>query len=260
MFLSRIHSQTQYYLDLFYVLVQKEFKVRYSASFLGYLWSVFSPLAQGTVFFVAFSIFMRFPQENYLLFLLSALYPWQWVSNSLLHSPKIFASCPELVKKVFFPRYFMPMACCFQDMLHMCLSIPIFIIFSLLHGVVPSWTLLLYLPVVLAVSYITIASLNVIFACCNVYVRDLENLLPVLLQMLFFLTPIIYPLSIIPEKYHLLLFANPFFAMITLWRSVLLEQVFLWDMFFVASLYAGVFFCFARYTYNKLSWKLAELL
>ncbi len=255
-----LNAKAQYYFDLFYVLIQKEFKVRYSGSFFGYIWSIVNPLVQGLVFFVAFGIFMRFPHENYLLLLLSALYPWQWVSNSLSHAPKIYLSCPALVKKVYFPRYMAPLACCFQDMIHLCLSIPVFLVFALFHGITLSWILLAQVPVLLVISYVTIASCSVILACCNAYVRDLENVLPSLLQILFFLTPVIYPLSIVPENIRFLLYANPFFAMISLWRSVLLEQVFLWDMFFMASVIAGAFFCFARYTYNKLSWKLAELL
>ena len=254
------NTSLRYYYELFWVLVQKEFKIRYKASILGYFWSVFSPLAQGCIFFVAFGIFMRFPQENYLLFLLSALYPWQWISNALSHAPKIFLISPALVKKIAFPRFLMPAACAFQYMIHFLCSLPVFFLFSFLYGIFPTPICLLYIVIMLVVSYVMVASLGVIFSCINIYVRDMENIIPMLLQMLFFLTPVIYPLEVIPENFRLLLHANPFFALVSSWRSILLHHAMPWGMALEAAGIAGVAAWGARRLYARLSWKLAELL
>lgn len=250
----------RYYFDLYYVLAQKEFKVKYKASIIGYFWSVISPLIQGLVFFLAFGIFMRFPQKNYLLFLLSALYPWQWISNSLSHAPKVFLSNPALVKKIYFPRFFMPTTNVFQEMIHLLFALPVYFLFVLLYGLPLSPALIVYIPLMLLVTYITVASLSVVFAYVNVYVRDLENIIPLGLQMLFFLTPVIYPVTAVPEKIRLILYCNPFFSLIMTWRSVLLEGIMPWDSLGIALLVALISFVFGAYTHKHLSWKLAELL
>ena len=249
-----------YYFDLFFVLTHKEFVVQYKASIAGYLWSVLSPLVQGLVFFLAFGIFMRFPQENYLLFLLAALYPWQWVSNSLGHAPKVFLAAPALVKKVPFPHFFIPLTNCFQHMLHLLLALPVYLFFLVVYGIMPTLLLLVHVPLLILVSYATIAPLGVMFACLNAYVRDLENILPLILQMLFFLTPIIYPLDVVPDRIRFLLYCNPFFPIITTWRSALLNQTLPWDLFGASCLVALAACALGAYTYSKLSWKLAELL
>ena len=250
----------RYYFDLYYILTQKEFKVKYKASIIGYFWSVISPLMQGLVFFLAFGIFMRFPQENYLLFLLSALYPWQWISNSLSHAPKIFLSNPALVKKIYFPRFFMPTTSVFLDMIHLLFALPVYFLFVLLYGLPLSPALILYIPLMLLITYVTVASLSVVFACVNVYVRDLENIMPLVLQMLFFLTPVIYSVDVVPEKIRLVLYCNPFFALISSWRSVLLEGVMPWDLWSIALAISLASLALGAYTYKHLSWKLAELL
>ena len=250
----------RHYVELFWVLAHKEFRIRYKASILGYFWSVFSPLAQGCIFWLAFGVFMRFPQENYLLFLLSALYPWQWISNSLSHAPKTFLASPALVKKIAFPRFLMPAACAFQDMIHFLCSLPVFFLFSLFYGIVPTLSSIFFILILLGISYLLVASLCIIFSCINIYVRDLENVIPVLLQMLFFMTPVIYPLDIIPENYRLLLHVNPFFALISSWRSVLLHHVMPWDLALQAAVIAVLAALAARWVYERLAWKLAELL
>ncbi|MCL1889271.1 MAG: ABC transporter permease [Desulfovibrionaceae bacterium] len=254
------HKNILYYFDLFFVLTKKEFVVQYKASIIGYLWSVLSPLAQGLVFFLAFGIFMRFSQENYLLFLLSALYPWQWVSNSMGHAPKIFLAAPSLVKKVYFPRFFIPLTNCFQHMLHCLLALPAYMFFLLLYGIMPTPKLLIYVPLLILVSYAIIAPLGLALACLNVYVRDLENIMPLILQLLFFLTPIVYPLDVVPERIRFLLYCNPFFPVIAAWRSVLLNQAMPWDLFGASCMVALAACVIGAYIYKKLSWKLAELL
>jgi len=80
----------QHYIDLLIVLTQKEMKVRYKSSFLGYIWSIANPLAFAFVFFIAFKVVMKIKMENYTLFLITGLFPWQWFSNSVSLSPTIF--------------------------------------------------------------------------------------------------------------------------------------------------------------------------
>src|SRR4030043_1394579 len=119
----RQHS-IEYYKDLVLALTQKELKVKYRRSFLGYLWSVANPLALALVFFIAFKVVMRIQIENYTLFLISGLFPWQWFSNSVSSSAMAFVSNASLIKKVNFRSESLVVATVLNDMLHFILSVP----------------------------------------------------------------------------------------------------------------------------------------
>jgi len=125
----------QYYKDLIVALTQKELKVKYKRSFLGYLWSIANPLALALVFYVAFKVVMRIPIENYTLFLISGLFPWQWFSNSVSSSAMVFVGNASLIKKVNFPRESLVIATVLNDMLHFILSIPVIVIFLFFYQV-----------------------------------------------------------------------------------------------------------------------------
>ena len=102
-------SRWGWYRDLISVLLHKELEVRYKSSILGYLWSIMNPLAQAAVFYLVFSVYMRFAVAHYLVALLAALFAWQWFTNSVLQGPHTFLANPTLVKKVSSPRYIIPL-------------------------------------------------------------------------------------------------------------------------------------------------------
>src|SRR5512137_280342 len=97
--------EREYLKDLLVVLTQKEVKLRYKNSWLGYLWSVANPLAFAALYFVAFSVYMRVDIPRYPLFLIAGLFPWQWIANSAGASPNLFLTNTSLIKKVRFPRH-----------------------------------------------------------------------------------------------------------------------------------------------------------
>ena len=132
-----MNRKFQYYIDLILVLTQKELKVRYKSSILGYLWSVAHPLAFAVVFYVAFKVIVKIPVENYALFLICGLFPWQWFANSVNAAPMIFLGNAPLIKKVNFPRNLIPFTLVLQDMVHFVLAIPVIILFLFFAGKIP---------------------------------------------------------------------------------------------------------------------------
>jgi len=133
-------KEFQHYIDLMIVLTQKELKVKYKSSFLGYLWSIAHPLAFALVFLVAFKIIMRIEIEDYALFLIAGLFPWQWFSNSVNASPLVFLGNASIIKKVNFPRNLMPFTQVFQDMIHFILAIPVIVLFLFIYRKSPSFS------------------------------------------------------------------------------------------------------------------------
>ena len=250
----------QHYIDLIIVLTQKEFKVKYKNSFFGYLWSIGHPLAFALVFWIAFKIVMRIEVEDYALFLIAGLFPWQWFSNSTNAAPMVFLGNASIIKKVNFPRNLMPFTQVFQDMIHFILAIPVIVLFLFLYGKSPSLSWFYGIPVLLTIQFIMTYGLSLLFSSTNLFFRDLERLAVIFTTLLFYFTPIIYPEKMIPGKYQHLINLNPLSPLMVNWRNLFLSGT-LDSSFLVLSMeYAALTFAMGYLVYRKLSWKFAEVL
>lgn len=248
------------YRDLIFVLTDKEIKIRYKNSFLGYFWSLANPLAFSFVFFIAFKVVMRIEMENYTLFLISGLFPWQWFSNSINISPLIFLSNASIIKKVNFPRNILPLATVLQDMFHFILSIPVIVIFLFIYHKSPSLSWLYGIPLLLIIQLLLIYGLSLMISSLNLFFRDLEKLVALLITFVFYFTPIIYPVKLIPQGYRYLINLNPLAPLMISWRNLFLDGTFEPIYLSVSSIFAIVSFIIGYSVYRKLSWKFAEVL
>lgn len=166
---ATMNRRLQYYIDLLLVLTQKDLKVRYKSSILGYLWSVGHPLAFALVFFVAFKVVVKIPIEDYALFLITGLFPWQWFANSVNASPMILLGNASIIKKVNFPRYFIILTQVIQDMIHFLLAIPVIIIFLFLYHKTPHISWLYGIPLLLTAQFFIIYGICLIIASTNLF-------------------------------------------------------------------------------------------
>ena len=244
--------------DLIYILTVKEIKTRYKNNVLGYLWSLANPLAYAIIFYFAFGIIFRFKMENYALFLICGLFPWQWLSNSSVTSANVFLSNVNLIKKAIFPRYIVPIASCLQEGFHFLMTIPVLLIFMIAFEVKINSILLLGIPLLLIIQFIMVVGLSLIIGTLNVFFRDINYIVQVSFQMLFYLTPILYPISKIPEEYAGYMLLNPFMPIISCWRSLFMEGYLDAEYVFLALLYATVLLVLGIVIYRRLSWKFAE--
>ena len=128
-----MNRKIQHFIDIILVITQKEIKVRYKSSFFGYIWSIGHPLAFAFVFFIAFKIIMKVQMEDYPLFLITGMFPWQWFSNSVNSSPMIFIANSSIIKKINFPKNIIPFTTVLNDMIHFVLSIPVIIFFMFVY-------------------------------------------------------------------------------------------------------------------------------
>lgn len=250
----------QRYLDLVMVLTQKELKVRYKSSVFGYLWSVGHPLAFAVVFWIAFKVVMRFQMENYTLFLITGLFAWQWFANSVNVSSVTFLGNTSIIKKVNFPKYLLVASSVLQDMLHFLFSIPVVLLFLIAYSKSPTWAWLYGIPLLLLIQYILICGISLAVATLNLFFRDLERIVGILIMLLFYFTPIIYPETMVPEQYRFALDLNFMAPFIIAWRAILQDGVFVWRAFGMGAAYAVVIFCAGFWIYRKFSWKFAEVL
>lgn len=253
-------SRWGWYRDLISVLLHKELEVRYKSSILGYLWSIMNPLAQAAVFYLVFSVYMRFAVAHYLVALLAALFAWQWFTNSVLQGPHTFLANPTLVKKVSSPRYIIPLVTVLQDMVHFLISLPVFLVFKLTDGLLPAVNWIWGIPSLTLITFITIYGICLLLGTLNLFLRDIGNLVGILVNILFFSCPIMYVLDVVPKEYLIYFKINPIAPLFISWRALLLNNTF-GDEFLLLSIgYAAIFLVMGIWVYKKLEYKFAEVM
>ncbi|MCX7910904.1 MAG: ABC transporter permease [Endomicrobia bacterium] len=249
----------QYLVDLITELAKKELKVRYKNSFLGYLWSILSPLTSAVVFFVAFKIVIKLKIENYVLFLISGLFCWQWFTNSLLGSANLFLNNANLIKKVSFPRDTLVYSMVINDMVHFILSFPVIFLFMGLYRQNFSYYLFL-LPIAIILQFFFVSGMSLIISSINLFFRDLERLVVVFTNLLFYATPIIYSEEMVPLKYKIILSLNPMANFVILYRDLLLSNRVQINILMLCFIYSIGFFYLGYNIYKNLQWKFAEII
>jgi lipopolysaccharide transport system permease protein len=210
-----------YYRDLILVLLAKDFKVRYKGTFMGYAWSVLQPLVMSLIFASIFSLVMRVQVEAYAYYLIAGLFPWQWIANTTGASNHYFLGNRTLIKKVQFDRSALVLSAVLNEAVHFLCSMPVILGFMIYYGKSPEIEWLWMLPLLLVVHSAMMFGLGLTIATCNLFFRDLERLVGLLTQLLFYLTPIIYTLDSLPSEYRWLTFANPFAGIVLCWQGLL---------------------------------------
>jgi ABC-type polysaccharide/polyol phosphate export permease len=214
---------------LIWTLVLRELRARYRGSFLGFLWSFLNPLLLMLVYVLVFSVYLRVPMHGYAVFLFSGLLPWLWFSSSLGHASGAIVGSGALVKRILFPAEVLPLVSVLANMANMLLSLPLLFAFLLLFGIHPGATLL-FLPVLLALQLCLTAGLALALASLNVHLRDVEQILANALLLLFFICPILYPVSTVPATLSLgglvtlplrpLYFLNPVAGLVQSYQNI----------------------------------------
>lgn len=258
--MQNLGFKIRHYIDLITVLTQKEMKVRYKSSFLGYIWSIANPLAFAFVFFIAFKVVMRIGVENYTLFLITGLFPWQWFSNSISMSPMIFLGNSSIIKKVNFPRNIIPAAIVLQDTIHFVLSLPAIIFFMLIYRQFPSLSWLYGIPILLFIQFMMVYGISLMISSINLFFRDIERLVIIFTTFIFYFTPIIYPDSMIPERYRHLMNLNPIAPLMINWRNLFLSGALNPEAVILSIIYSIIAFILGYQVYKRLSSKFAEVL
>lgn len=196
------------YRALVQVLVARELKARYRGTALGFLWSFINPLVLMLIYILIFSVYMRIDMENYPIFLLCGILPWSWLSSGLTEATHSIITNGGLIKKVYLPSEIFPLIYVCSNLVHYLLSIPILLVFLLFSEVKLSATSLLF-PVLLCIQFAFTYGLALIVSSLAVQFRDILYVVPNLLMVWFFLTPVFYPLTVVPESYRLLVDINP---------------------------------------------------
>ena len=202
-------------------LVRKDLRGRYQASVLGFLWTFIVPLCQLLVYTLVFSVIIRSSVEKFYLYLFVALIPWNFFSACLTGGASCVLQQQSLVNKIYFPREVVPIAYVTGAFVNMLYCEIVVILVALFSGVAFSPLGLLCLPLVMAVEYILALGITLIISALDVYFRDLEHILGIVSMAWMFLTPIMYDMSIIPDRLRPVFMLNPMTSIVMAYRDIL---------------------------------------
>jgi ABC-2 type transport system permease protein len=202
-------------------LVKKDLKGRYKGSVLGFLWTFINPLLQLAVYTFVFQIILKNPMENYYMHLFVALVPWIFFSSALTTGSRAILGQANLVKKIYFPREVMPISYATSSFINMLLSFIIIFVVIIISPMKLHLIPVLFLPLVMVIQYILVVGVTLITSSLTVYLRDLEHIMGVLNMAWMYISPVVYPISYIPEKYQQIYLVNPMAPIIVAYRDIL---------------------------------------
>jgi lipopolysaccharide transport system permease protein len=209
------------YRDLLWMWTLREIRVRYKQSVVGGLWAILQPLALMIVFTVVFSLLVKVPTDGipYPIFSYAGLLPWMFFSTSVGFAVPSLVNNMDLVTKIYFPREILPMAAVGAALLDFAIASIIFAGLMLVYRVALSWTIL-WVPLLLGIQIALTLGLVLLMSAVNVFYRDVRFVIPLLLQIWMYATPIIYPVTLVPPRFRGLYALNPMVGLIDGYRRV----------------------------------------
>jgi len=211
------------YRELIYFLTWRDLKVRYKQTLLGFTWVVLQPVINMVVFTVLFGQLLNVPTDGvpYPIFSFAALLPWLYFAGSLTRSSTTLVGSSNLISKVFFPRMVIPIAGVLSGVVDFLVSLIVLVGMMLFYKIIPTWNLLL-LPVFLLLAMLTALGFGLWLSALNVRFRDINYLVPFLIEIWKYATPVIYGSTLIPERFRFLLGLNPLTGVVEGFRWAIL--------------------------------------
>ena len=209
--------------DVIHVLVRRDFRSRYKHTSIGIVWSVLNPLFFLLIFYTVFAHGLNFLDTPRLSGIFIGILTWQWVQAALNQAASSITGNANLVGQPGFPVEALPIISTITAMVNFLIALPLLAVFIAFEGIGLSWTVL-WLPVIIAVQFALILSVSYFIAAVNVVFRDVEQSLPIILQLGYFVTPIFYEFGSLKGGIKALVNANPVTHLVEAYRSVLLRQ------------------------------------
>src|SRR5215470_7789394 len=217
------------YRELLYFLTWRDVKVRYKQTVLGIAWVLLQPLLTTTIFTIFFGNLAQVPSDNlpYPLFVYSVMLPWTFFASSLTNSGNSLVTNANLITKVYFPRMIIPAAAIAARFVDFAVGFVVLIGMMVFYNVSPTTSILMLPILVLLVALLTLG-FGMWTSALNVKYRDIGVILPVLVQLWMFASPVVYPSSLVPDKYRWVYELNPMTGILEGFRASLLGQRFQW--------------------------------
>jgi homopolymeric O-antigen transport system permease protein len=249
------------YRELLYFLAWRDVKVRYKQTVLGAAWAILQPLLTMVVFTVLFGRLARMPTdgEPYPLFCYSALLPWNFFVTAVSNSSNSLIANNNLITKVYFPRLLIPAAAVSAGLVDLAIASAVLIVMMPCYGIGLHPALLMLLPLVAATALFTVA-VGAWSAAMNVKYRDVRYVLPFAIQILMFVTPIIYPVSFVPARWRWALGLNPLSGIVQGFRDAVFGRPFQWPALAFSFSMASVLAVLAAFIFRRMEREFADII
>ncbi len=250
-----------HYRELLFVLAVRDVKVRYKQTVLGIIWALLQPLANMLLFTLIFGRLAQLPSDGfpYPIFVFAGLLPWMFFANSISSSAESIVGASTLITKVYFPRIIIPLASVCTALVDFAIAFIILLILMLFYGV--GWSInLLLAPVLIMALGFTALGVGTMLAALNVSYRDFRYLVPFGIQFWMFASPVVYPSSMIPEKWQWLYHVNPVAGIVDGFRSVFLGGPFNWTALSTSMLASIVIFLVGVMMFERAERRFADII
>lgn len=251
--------------ELLYFLVWRDVKVRYKEAILGAAWAVIQPVMSMVIFTVIFGKFAGLQtrvapelQDKYPVFVFAALVPWSFFANSVQLGGLSLINQGHILRKIYFPRLFVPAAVIGGYLVELAISFGILAVMMVIYRVVPPLSVLA-LPLLVLLTVINGLGIAFLLSAITVNYRDVRYLVPFVIQAWLFLTPVAYPVSILGEKWQWALALNPMFGVINGFRSALLSTPWEWGQLGVSAGAGLILFVIGLFYFRRTERDFADI-
>jgi lipopolysaccharide transport system permease protein len=249
------------YRELVYYMVWRDIKVRYKQTVLGFAWALLQPLASMVVFTIIFGRLAQLPSEGvpYPVFTLAALLPWQLFASGFTGAANSVAGNAGVISKVYFPRLIIPMAAVAATVVDFAVSLLLLVVLMVWYGV-PFSGNVVFLPLFAAIALLTAFAAGLWTASLNVKYRDVRYVLPYFQQLWLFASPVVYSVTLVPERYQTLYALNPLVGVIQGFRWALFGGQSPWTLMAGSLAVAGVFLVGGLYYFRRAEEQFSDFL
>ena len=248
------------YRELLYFLIWRDVKVRYKQTAIGVLWVVMQPLLSTLIFTVFLGILVKVPSDGvpYPVFVFAGVLAWTFFSGAVTSSGNSLVGNSHLITKIYFPRFIIPIAAVGARLVDFAIAFVILAGMMIYYGVPPTRNLLL-LPALVALITLFVLGVGMWTSALNVKYRDVGIVLPVLIQLWMFASPVVYPLSLVPEGWRKVYALNPLVGIITGFRAALLGQEFHWTALALSTALTLALLVWAAYYFRRVERTFADI-
>ena len=247
-----IFKELYNYRELLKTNIKKEIRGKYKGSWLGVIWTFLNPLLMLAVYAFVFPYILRVDVENYTIFMIVALIPWNYFTIAVQEGTSCVNINGNILKKVYFPREIIPISVTISQTINFLITCIIMAVFIIVSGVGFSKYLLLF-PFLVLIQFVLILGINFILSAITVFVNDVAHFVQVAMTMGFYATPIVYLPQMLPEKFQWAMHINPMAVLVEGYRSILYYHQ-LPDMFwlFVWTILSFVILIIGYLVFKKL--------
>ncbi|HEX5731490.1 MAG TPA: ABC transporter permease [Blastocatellia bacterium] len=248
------------YRELLYFLTLRDVKVRYKQTALGAAWAIIQPLFTMLVFTLFFGRLAGVPSEGvpYSIFAYAGLLPWTFFSNAVTNSGNSLVASANLITKVYFPRIIIPGAAVLAGLVDFAIAFAIQALLMIYHGVEVTWNILM-LPVLVLLTALLALGVGMLMSALNVKYRDIRYALPFVVQLWMFASPIIYPSSLVPDRWRWVMSLNPLTGIIEGYRSALFGRDFDTLGLFISALITLALLVYSSFVFRRMEKSFADL-